>query len=114
MILSIIVPIYNVAPYLCKCVDSLLMQDISDYEIILVDDGSTDDSGAIADEISSATIIIVAQRVSTILHADEIIVLEDGKIVGEGTHEELIKNNEVYRQIAASQLSASDMDTINA
>ena len=51
MKLSIIVPIYNVAPYLRKCVDSLLAQDISDYEIILIDDGSTDDSGAIADEI---------------------------------------------------------------
>ena len=51
MKLSIIVPIYNVAPYLKKCVDSLLQQDISDYEIILVDDGSTDDSGIIADEI---------------------------------------------------------------
>ena len=53
MKLSIIVPIYNVAPYLRKCVDSLLAQDISDYEIILVDDGSTDDSGVIADEISN-------------------------------------------------------------
>ena len=53
MKLSIIVPIYNVAAYLRKCVDSLLVQDISDYEIILVDDGSTDDSGAIADEISN-------------------------------------------------------------
>lgn len=51
MKLSIIVPIYNVAPYLRKCVDSLLAQDITDCEIILVDDGSTDDSGAIADEI---------------------------------------------------------------
>lgn len=51
MKVSIIVPIYNVAPYLRKCVDSLLAQDIADYEIILVDDGSTDDSGAIADEI---------------------------------------------------------------
>ena len=51
MKLSIIVPVYNVAPYLRKCVDSLITQDISDYEIILVDDGSTDNSGAIADEI---------------------------------------------------------------
>lgn len=54
MKLSIIVPIYNIAPYLRKCVDSLLTQDISDYEIILVDDGSTDESGAIADEILNA------------------------------------------------------------
>ncbi len=54
MKLSIIVPIYNVALYLRKCVDSLLAQDISDYEIILVDDGSTDDSGAIADELVHA------------------------------------------------------------
>lgn len=54
MKLSIIVPIYNVAPYLKKCVDSLLQQDISDYEIILVDDGSTDNSGVIVDEISDA------------------------------------------------------------
>lgn len=53
MKLSIIVPIYNVAPYLRKCVDSLLAQDISDYEIILVDDGSTDNSGAIADELTA-------------------------------------------------------------
>ena len=51
MKLSIIVPIYNVSAYLRKCVDSLITQDISDYEIILVDDGSTDNSGAIADEI---------------------------------------------------------------
>lgn len=53
MKLSIIVPIYNVAPYLRKCVDSLFAQDISDYEIILVDDGSTDDSSAIADELKA-------------------------------------------------------------
>ena len=53
MKLSIIVPIYNVSAYLRKCVDSLLAQDISDYEIILVDDGSTDGSGEIADEIAN-------------------------------------------------------------
>ena len=53
MKLSIIVPIYNVAPYLRKCVDSLLAQDYEDYEIILVDDGSTDGSSDIADAIQS-------------------------------------------------------------
>ena len=51
--LSIIVPIYNVEQYLRKCVDSLLAQDYSDYEIILVDDGSTDDSWQIVQEYVS-------------------------------------------------------------
>ena len=50
--LSFIVPVYNVAPYLRKCVDSLLAQDYDDYEIILVDDGSTDDSPQICDELA--------------------------------------------------------------
>lgn len=53
MLLSIIVPVYNIAPYLRKCVDSLLARDYDDYEIILVDDGSTDDSGAICDEYAT-------------------------------------------------------------
>lgn len=56
------------------------------------------------------TVIIVAQRINTILNADQIIVLEDGKIVGKGTHEELIQNNETYRQIALSQLSQEELD----
>ena len=54
--LSFIVPVYNVAPYLRKCVDSLLAQDYDDYEIILVDDGSTDDSGAICDEYAASSL----------------------------------------------------------
>lgn len=57
-----------------------------------------------------AAVLIVAQRVSTILHAEKIIVLDEGKIVGMGTHKELIRNNEVYRQIAASQLSRADIE----
>lgn len=57
MKLSFIVPVYNVKPYLRKCVDSLLAQDYSDYEIILVDDGSTDNSGAICDEYASPSFV---------------------------------------------------------
>ena len=56
--LSLIVPVYNVAPYLRKCVDSLLAQDYADYEIILVDDGSTDSSGAICDEYACANELV--------------------------------------------------------
>ena len=55
------------------------------------------------------TVIIVAQRISTILNADQIIVLEEGKVVGIGKHEELIKTNETYRQIALSQLSEDEL-----
>ncbi len=57
------------------------------------------------------TVIIVAQRINTILNADQIIVLEDGKVVGKGTHDELMKNNETYRQIALSQLSKEELDS---
>lgn len=64
---------------------------------------------ALGDKIKDATVIIVAQRVSTILHADQILVLEEGKIVGKGTHEELLKNCEEYLQIAKSQLSAKEL-----
>ena len=64
---------------------------------------------ALAEKTENKTVIIVAQRISTILNADKIIVLEEGKMVGEGTHEELIKNNETYRQIALSQLSEEEL-----
>lgn len=56
-----------------------------------------------------ATVLVVAQRISTILHADQILVLDDGKIVGRGTHEELLRSCEVYEQIARSQLSAKEL-----
>lgn len=59
---------------------------------------------------AESTVIIVAQRISTVLDADNIIVLDDGKIAGSGTHSELMKNCEVYRQIAVSQLSEAELN----
>ena len=64
---------------------------------------------ALSAKTKDATTIIVAQRISTILHADQILVLEDGKIVGKGKHEALLRSCEVYRQIAKSQLSAKEL-----
>ena len=64
---------------------------------------------ALSSKVSDSTVIIVAQRISTILHAEQILVMDEGKIVGKGTHEELLKNCEVYRQIAKSQLSAKEL-----
>ena len=64
---------------------------------------------ALAEVTEKASVIIVAQRISTIIHADQILVLDDGKIVGKGTHEELLKNCDVYMQIAQSQLSAKEL-----
>lgn len=64
---------------------------------------------ALKQEIQDATTIIVAQRISTILHAEQIIVLDDGHMAGIGTHKELLKNCEVYRQIASSQLSKEEL-----
>ena len=65
---------------------------------------------ALAEKTENKTVIIVAQRISTILNADQIIVLDEGKMVGIGTHEELMKNNETYRQIALSQLSEEELN----
>ncbi|WP_167957876.1 ABC transporter ATP-binding protein [Anaerosporobacter faecicola] len=65
---------------------------------------------ALKEEISDSTIIIVAQRISTILHAEQILVLDEGKIVGKGTHAELLANCDVYRQIASSQLSEKEIE----
>ena len=89
-----------------------------DPEIFIFDDSfsaldfKTDSNlrEALAEKTENKTVIIVAQRISTILNADKIIVLEEGKIVGEGTHEELLKNNETYKQIALSQLSEEELN----
>ena len=59
---------------------------------------------------ANMTKLIVAQRISTIMDADQILVLDEGKVVGQGTHEELLANNEVYREIAYSQLSKEELE----
>ena len=89
-----------------------------DPEILVFDDSfsaldfKTDSilRAELAKKTKNKTVIIVAQRINTILNADQIIVLEDGKVVGKGTHEELIKNNETYKQIALSQLSEEELN----
>jgi ATP-binding cassette subfamily B protein len=63
---------------------------------------------ALARETSDATVVIVAQRVSTIRHADRIVVLDDGRVVGTGTHSELMEDNETYREIVLSQLTEQE------
>ena len=65
---------------------------------------------ALASKVTDSTVVIVAQRISTILHAEQILVMDEGRIVGKGTHEELMRNCEVYQQIARSQLSASELE----
>ena len=65
---------------------------------------------ALKEETEEATTLIVAQRISTILHADRILVLDEGKVVGMGTHRELLQSCEVYQQIAQSQLSQEELD----
>ena len=65
---------------------------------------------ALKEETSESTVIIVAQRISTILRAEQIIVLDHGRIAGIGRHRELLESNEVYRQIAAAQLSEEELN----
>lgn len=65
---------------------------------------------ALKKHTGDSTVLIVAQRVSTIMNAEQIVVMDDGKVVGIGTHRELLKNCETYREIAASQLSKEEME----
>lgn len=69
---------------------------------------------ALHEKVKDSVVLIVAQRISTIIHAEKIIVLDEGKIVGMGTHQELLKDNEVYRQIAMSQLSEKELGVTNS
>jgi ATP-binding cassette subfamily B protein len=64
---------------------------------------------ALHEHTADSTLLIVTQRVSTIKYADQIIVLDDGCIVGKGTHRELLENCETYREIASSQLSKEEL-----
>ncbi len=64
---------------------------------------------ALSPKVKESTVIIVAQRISTVLQANQIVVLDDGKMVGKGTHKELMQNCEVYKQIASSQMSESEL-----
>lgn len=66
---------------------------------------------ALKNATSGKTVLIVAQRISTIINADKIVVLNEGRIVGQGTHNELMKNCQVYKEIALSQLSETELDT---
>ena len=65
---------------------------------------------ALKKHTKDSVVLIVAQRISTILHAEQIIVLDEGRIAGIGTHEELLRTCEVYRQIASSQLSEKELE----
>ena len=69
---------------------------------------------ALAKETKHKTVLIVGQRINTIMNADKIIVLDEGKIVGQGMHQELMKDCEVYQEIAASQLSEDDLQKMSA
>ncbi|MCR5792931.1 MAG: ABC transporter ATP-binding protein/permease [Lachnospiraceae bacterium] len=68
---------------------------------------------ALKEKVEDATVLIVAQRISTIMNAEQIIVLDEGRIVGKGTHKELLQNCEVYKQIATSQLSEKELEGMN-
>lgn len=89
-----------------------------DSEIIVFDDSfsaldsKTDRNlrNALKNNLSDKTLIIVAQRINTIIDADEIVVLEDGKIVGKGTHDELLQKCDVYYEIAKSQLTEEELN----
>ena len=68
--------------------------------------------GALKESTGNAAVLIVAQRINTIMNADQIVVLDEGRVVGRGTHAELLKNCETYREIALSQLSEEELENV--
>ena len=64
---------------------------------------------ALKAETADATVFVVAQRISTVINADRIVVLDDGRVAGIGTHAELLEKNEIYREIVASQVSLEEV-----
>jgi ATP-binding cassette subfamily B protein len=64
---------------------------------------------ALKDETAAATVFVVAQRISSVINADRIVVLNDGRVAGIGTHAELLKHSEIYREIVASQVSLEEV-----
>ena len=85
-----------------------MREGVREFATACVVNGFVDLKG-LPEKLSGTTKVIVAQRISTILHAEQILVLDDGRIVGKGTHEELLKSCEVYQQIAKSQLSEKEL-----
>ncbi|MFR4019165.1 MAG: ABC transporter ATP-binding protein, partial [Clostridia bacterium] len=65
---------------------------------------------ALKEKVGDSTIIIVAQRINTIIDADQILVLDEGRLAGKGTHDELMQTCDVYREIALSQLSEEELE----
>ena len=96
----------SIARALCRDAEILIFDDTFSALDFKTDRELRD---ALRDKTANATKLIVAQRIGTIMSADKIIVLDEGRQVGIGTHKELLKNCEVYRQIALSQLSEEEL-----